>query len=591
MSPWWPWKDSPADESDPAGAKAHTPAPPDEAADAQPSATRERNEADETGALPPGSPDQSKDGGQSAPVRHEQHVGRHAAGGRDSVDNTAAQGDANRAEGRDDQERPTAQGEPVDDQDMTAILRSVQESGQPAQVVVYKYVVSSSRVSEEDAPAQEHWQRGVAQPEDPVRSTERATMNMPTAAPPPKVRDFVEMPHATPQAHEQVDTPTTPPKERGVVTLPATIPPEDQGSADVPTAAPVPKVREEMAMPPTPPRAGQQARADAPTAAPVPKVREEMAMPPAPTSPAEEEPGDRAVARFPAPAVLVGNPRLGSAPSKPPRAKRSPADSILDGAQFAGFTVRAASLRGDEHRYNCDPRQDSIGLWALDRPPGLDSGDDLLLMCVADGVGNCPLSHLGSSEACWLLRQHVEAHIAALTSAKETEVLRACQRVIDEVAAGLRVLADSHGLAAKEVSTTLTAGLVVPVKKRSGVAADALVFRVGDSPGFLLRKSEWIPIASKSSDEDDVYSTGTDALPTRPETCQVETHRLLAGDMLMLCSDGLSGPMNSENVLGQLAEWWGGHAPSLPEFYWQMSFRAQTYGDDRSAVCVWVGSQ
>jgi serine/threonine protein phosphatase PrpC len=313
-------------------------------------------------------------------------------------------------------------------------------------------------------------------------------------------------------------------------------------------------------------------------------------VPPTPGPPLEEEPTDRAAARFPAPAILVGRPRLGSAPGRPPRAKRSPADSVLDGAQVAGFTVRAASLRGDDHRYNCDPRQDSIGLWALNRPSWLNSGEDLLLVCVADGVGNCPLSHLGSAEACWLLRQHVEAHIAALTSAQETEVQRGCQRVIDEVAAGLRVLADSHGLGAKEVSTTLTAGLVVPAKKRSEAAADALVFRVGDSPGFLLRKSEWKSIASKSGDEEDVYSTGTDALPTRPETCQVETRRLLAGDMLMLCSDGLSGPMDrNENVRDQLAEWWGGHPPSLPEFYWQMSFRAQTYGDDRSAVCVWAG--
>jgi serine/threonine protein phosphatase PrpC len=492
------WKNRPENGPDPSDAKAQATAPPGEAADVQTLTTYDRNAADETEALRSGFPDESEDGGQSAPVRHKQHVGRHAAGGRDSMDNTAAQGDANRAEGRDDQERPTVQGEPIDEQDMTAILRSVQESVQPAQVIVYEYLV--------------------------------------------------------------------------------------------PSAPPLPKEREVVAMPPTPPRPEEQGSAETLTAPPLPKEREVVAMPPTPGPPLEEEPTDRAAARFPAPAILVGRPRLGSAPGRPPRAKRSPADSVLDGAQVAGFTVRAASLRGDDHRYNCDPRQDSIGLWALNRPSWLNSGEDLLLVCVADGVGNCPLSHLGSAEACWLLRQHVEAHIAALTSAQETEVQRGCQRVIDEVAAGLRVLADSHGLGAKEVSTTLTAGLVVPAKKRSEAAADALVFRVGDSPGFLLRKSEWKSIASKSGDEEDVYSTGTDALPTRPETCQVETRRLLAGDMLMLCSDGLSGPMDrNENVRDQLAEWWGGHPPSLPEFYWQMSFRAQTYGDDRSAVCVWAG--
>jgi len=135
----------------------------------------------------------------------------------------------------------------------------------------------------------------------------------------------------------------------------------------------------------------------------------------------------------------------------------------------------------------------------------------------------------------------------------------------------------------------LIAGLVVPVEKQEGPVASALVFGVGDSPGFHLCERRWTPIPKRIGSEDGVHLTGTDALPTRPETCWVETKQLFVGDMLMLCSDGLSGPMdNNENVRDQLADWWEGEPPSLPEFYWQMSFRAQTYGDDRSAVCVWV---
>jgi hypothetical protein len=60
------------------------------------------------------------------------------------------------------------------------------------------------------------------------------------------------------------------------------------------------------------------------------------------------------------------------------------------------------------------------------------------------------------------------------------------------------------------------------------------------------------------------------------------------GDMLLLCSDGLAKPMRGEAVSGQLSAWWSSPArPSLPEFFWQLSFRARSHDDDRTAVCIW----
>jgi serine/threonine protein phosphatase PrpC len=60
------------------------------------------------------------------------------------------------------------------------------------------------------------------------------------------------------------------------------------------------------------------------------------------------------------------------------------------------------------------------------------------------------------------------------------------------------------------------------------------------------------------------------------------------GDMLLVCTDGMSNPMRNENVRAQLAEWRGsGRVPSMREFGWQMSYRVKTYDDDRTAVCVW----
>jgi hypothetical protein len=295
---------------------------------------------------------------------------------------------------------------------------------------------------------------------------------------------------------------------------------------------------------------------------------------------------------IPAPVVLLGNPRLGSDPAGYPRAWGSAPDSVLDGAQFAGLTIRAASLRGDDHRFAAESRQDSIGLWALDASGVLGPDRVVLLACVADGVGEHELSHLGSARACSLLGQHVEAHLAGLVDQDRHVRAATCERVIAEVASGLRVFAAESRLEPKAVSTTLSACLVIPERPDSeGAAARALLFNVGDSAGFLLRERNWLPIPKREMD-DDVLSTGTDALPTRPDRCEVTASALYAGDMIMVCTDGLGKPLeNIPAVREQLADWWDRQVPSLPEFYWQMSFRAQTYGDDRSAACIWINAR
>lgn len=291
-----------------------------------------------------------------------------------------------------------------------------------------------------------------------------------------------------------------------------------------------------------------------------------------------------------APVVLLGNPRLGSNPAALPCLWGTAPDSVLDGAQFLGLTVRAASIRGDDHRYAGETRQDSIGLWALDASALLGQDELVLLACVADGVGEHKLSHIGSARACSLLRQAVEAHLAGLIGQDRHLVASACERVIAEVASGLRVFASESRLEPKTLSTTLSACLVIPQRQNGqGAAARAVLFAVGDSGGFLLREGEWTGIPAPAADDGGVLSTKTDALPTRPDSCQVSTHALYVGDMLMLCTDGLGRPLERVAAVGeQLASWWGGRAPALPEFYWQLSFRAQTYGDDRSAVCIWL---
>lgn len=300
----------------------------------------------------------------------------------------------------------------------------------------------------------------------------------------------------------------------------------------------------------------------------------------------------RDVITLPAPLVLVGNPRLGSNPAGLPRVPSATPDSVLDGARLANLTVRAASLRGDDHRHAGETRQDSIGLWVFDPPPWLETDVPVLLACVADGVGSHRLSHLGSAKACSLLGQSVEANLNDLVGTDRGHTERSCRQVIRDIATGLRSLAADRDLEPKQVSTTLLACLVVTERKADeGALARATLFSVGDSAAYLLRERRWITIPDRATGEGDgMIDTHTDAVPTaRPDRIQVTTRTLYKDDMLMLCTDGLVGPLKHNlEVREQLADWWTGTVPALPEFYWQMSFRAQTYGDDRSAVCIWL---
>jgi serine/threonine protein phosphatase PrpC len=267
-------------------------------------------------------------------------------------------------------------------------------------------------------------------------------------------------------------------------------------------------------------------------------------------------------------------------------------DSVLDGARLANLTVRAASLRGDDHRHAGETRQDSIGLWVFDPPSWLETDVPVLLACVADGVGSHRLSHLGSAKACSLLRQSVEANLNDLVGTDRGHTERNCRQVIRDVATGLRALAADLSLEPKQVSTTLTACLVVTERKADeGALARAVLFNVGDSVSYLLRERRWLTIPDRGEgDGDGMIDTHTDALPTaRLDRTQFTMCTLYKDDVLMLCTDGLGGPLKrNTEVSEQLADWWTGTVPALPEFYWQMSFRAQTYGDDRSAVCIWL---
>jgi serine/threonine protein phosphatase PrpC len=244
-------------------------------------------------------------------------------------------------------------------------------------------------------------------------------------------------------------------------------------------------------------------------------------------------------------------------------------DTVLDAATAPGLVIRAASIRGDAHRYYEQPRQDAIGLWRI--------SERVILACVADGLGSAKLSHLGATAACEAAREQLRVR-------PNEEIEEAAGRYFTRIADAIEKEAARRDVPAAELGTTFLAAVIeVGV---DGSPHRAWLMRVGDCEAKRLHKGVWAPCFD-TEPEDEISTSVTRALPGDAGQVEVRRLRLDPGDMLLLCTDGLAKPMRGDEVRAQLADWWGAEPPSMTEFLWQFSFRARTHDDDRTAICVW----
>lgn len=268
--------------------------------------------------------------------------------------------------------------------------------------------------------------------------------------------------------------------------------------------------------------------------------------------------------------LVIGRPsRFKIEPGELPSLDVSCPDTILDAASAPGLVIRAASLRGDSHRYEGRPRQDAMGLWR--------TSGRVVLACVADGLGSATLSHLGAATACDAARDHLRVR-------PDEEAQETAERYFSRIAEAIEEKAAERGVDAADLGTTFLAAVIKV--GLDGSPHHAWLMRVGDCEAMLLHKGLWAPLFD-SGLEAPVTTSVTQALPGDAAHVAIRNVKLEPGDMLLLCTDGLSKPMRGEGVSAQLAEWWGKEPPSMTDFFWQFSFRARTHDDDRTAVCVW----
>ncbi|MET8505816.1 protein phosphatase 2C domain-containing protein [Streptomyces sp. NPDC004787] len=417
--------------------------------------------------------------------------------------------------------------------------------------------------------------------------------------------------------------------------LPAPAPPPEPPVPAPPPEPPVPAVPPVPPEPPVPP---------APRAVePEPQPERPSAADPAPPPPPTP------TLQVPAPRPLTGHvgtrpPTYEPEPTHLPAARPGEldalvADTALDGARYGGYTLRAASVRGDSARFRGEPRRDAL----LTARFGHDEAA-LVLVAVASGQRGSDHTHLAAADACrWIAESVGRSH------ARLSEDIRAGRR--GDLKSGLhRLTARTYGkLRSRAAERDLdpeeyTAGLRCLLLTADPECRTRIFFGIGTGGLFRLRDGSWqdiepllpepaattgAPVVGFGSPppppprariigdpEEPAGPTGPDLpeageggdrltlrlgvadAPGRPfvedplppaEPFRFRASVARPGDTLLLASPGLAEPMRGEPALAHelAARWSADDPPGLAAFLADTQLRVTGYADDRTAVAVW----
>ncbi|MGW0391458.1 protein phosphatase 2C domain-containing protein [Streptomyces sp. NPDC003042] len=414
----------------------------------------------------------------------------------------------------------------------------------PADTLDQRFRTAAGVVTEPDTPAAEP----AAEPllPGPRRAAE------PSPPPVPPVPRDPRLAGETGYAQGRVTVPAEPVVEPRPDTRPG--PPDPAAGSEPPTWRP--------ASPPGP----------APAPAPVPASPAEpqsqsQPQPPAPPDrPAVRHLGDRAPTYAAEPGAL---------PAADPAALDAlTPDTVLEGARYGSYTLRAASLRGDSARYRGEARRDFL-LTAR-----FGSGEDaLVLVVLAGGDRAAPGAREAAAELCHSVAAAVgrsRERLADDILAGRREALRSgLQRLTDRGYGKLRARAAELGLAEESYTAGLR-GLLLPLDPH---CPHRVCFGAGAGGVFRLRSGRW----------QDLEPAEPAAAPAEGGGFRFRASVARAGDTLLLCSGGLADPMREEGLLPAelAARWSAGDPPGLAAFLADTQLRLKGYADDRTAAAVW----
>ncbi|MER7109775.1 protein phosphatase 2C domain-containing protein [Streptomyces sp. NPDC000229] len=342
-----------------------------------------------------------------------------------------------------------------------------------------------------------------------------------------------------------------------------------------------------------------------------------------PKGPADDPPGAPRTFRLPRPRVEYvgdGPPTYEPEPTALPAARADEldqlvADTVLDGARYGTYTLRAASVRGDSARYRGEPRRDAL----LTARFGTGEAA-LVLVAVATGARGTERAHLAAADACHWIGEAVGRSHARLAddirAGRRGDLKSGLHRLTDRSYGRLRARAADLGVAPGEY----TAGLRCLLLTADPGCRTRVFFGVGEGGLFRLRDGVWqdieppVPDAAAMTGEP-VVGYGSPPAETRdgdrltmdlgittppspyaedPVPPPVEPFRFRAsvarpGDTLLLVGPGLAEPLRGEPTLAEeLARRWGtGEPPGLAQFLADTQLRVKGYADDRTGAAIW----
>jgi Protein phosphatase 2C len=272
-----------------------------------------------------------------------------------------------------------------------------------------------------------------------------------------------------------------------------------------------------------------------------------------------------------APFFAIGDPGRAAleTPDGPPPARIGPADVELSAAALPGVLIRAASIRGLQHRARRTLRQDAF---ALGRHAVRGQAEQAVVI-VCDGVGSLDRSDY----AAVLVSRRLAEYGADGMSWPDAfgyanEELYKVASAADEAGAG--------GMA--------TTAVAVTVAREGGTWAGQAAW-VGDSTLWHLGDDlRWSLVtgSQRRDGEEDYHSSGVRPMPTRDGSCTWCSFRIRGGALFVM-TDGVGNPLLwSAEVRSALASWWT-RPPDPFTFAAQVGFARKTHVDDRTVVGIW----
>ncbi|PBC98911.1 serine/threonine protein phosphatase PrpC [Streptomyces sp. Ag82_O1-15] len=278
--------------------------------------------------------------------------------------------------------------------------------------------------------------------------------------------------------------------------------------------------------------------------------------------------------------VVLGKPAAHVEPKPPPGDPYRP-DTLFDGWSTPELTVRLASVRGDQHRFDGRPRQDDVVV-AWHEPSAT------VVFAVADGVSAAAQSHVGAALVC---RTAVNDLLVQLGEDRPgpdwTRVLQAARyQLLMRVARGREPDEGDLAEANRTLATTLVAGTVAPAE---GGGMHVTLARAGDSSAWCLQQGRFNPLLSdKNSGPGEITSNAVVALPRLSTRSRPLSYTLPADGVLLVGTDGFGDPLgDGSGMVGELFAELAVRPPEPRGLAHLLDFSRETFDDDRTLLAVW----